>query len=427
MKIIASLSRNIITALDVGSSTVTTVVAERRKGEERPRILGIGIAPSFGVRRGAVVDLEDAISSIRASVHEARRSSGYHIKSAWLAVGGSHVSVASSRGVVAVSRADGEISHEDVRRAIAAAEAFIPKNANKEILHMIPRDFKVDHEAGIKDPVGMHGIRLEADVLIIECSIPFLKNLFKCVEAAGLRIDDYVFGPLAASEAALTKRQKELGVFLLDIGGGTASFMVFEEGVPIHAGVIPLGGKHITNDVAIGFRTHVDSAENIKVALGSCMPGEISKRDTVRIADFAPADIPEAVVSDDYAGVYTRRELAEIIEARLRDIFELVQKELKKINRTQLLPAGLVLTGGSSLVPGIVEFARREVKLPVDLGVPYVFEEAIDKKTAPVLVTCLGLLQWADKQQHEKGLPWLSRFTRKTERMWLRWVKSLLP
>lgn len=421
------MSRNIITALDVGSSTVATVVAEKRKGDERLRILGIGIAPALGVRRGAVVDLEDAISSIRASVQEARRSSGYHIKSSWLAVGGSHVSVASSRGVVAVSRADGEISREDVRRAIAAAEAFIPKNANKEILHMIPRDFKVDHESGIKDPVGMHGIRLEADVLMIECSLPFLKNLFKCVEAAGVRIDDYVFGPLAASEAVLTKRQKELGVLLLDIGGGTASFMVFEEGVPIHAGVIPIGGKHITNDVAIGFRTHVDSAENIKVALGSCVPGEVPKRDTVRLVDFAPADIPAAVVSDDHAGVYARRELAEIVEARLRDIFELVQKELKKINRTQLLPAGIILTGGSSLLPGIVELARREVKLPAETGVPYAFEETVDKKAAPILATSLGLLQWADRQQHEKTLPWVSRFARRTERTWLKWMKSLLP
>lgn len=320
------LSRNIITALDVGTSTVQTVVAEKRRGEENLKILGVGIVPAHGIRRGAVIDIEDATLSIRRSIEEAKRSSGIPIKSVWLALGGSHVSVSSSRGVVAVSRADGEISPEDVRRAITAAESFIPKNPNKEIIHMIPRDFKVDNEVGIKDPVGMHGVRLEVDTLIIECSTPFLKNILKCANLAGLKVEDYVFAPYAASEAVLTKRQKELGVMLLDIGGGTASFIVFEEGVPIHAGVIPIGGNHITNDIAIGLRTHVDVAEQIKLAFGSCLPSGAPKRDSIRLADFIEGD----------EGSYSRKELAEIMEARLRDIFELVQKELKKINRAVL-------------------------------------------------------------------------------------------
>jgi cell division protein FtsA len=417
--------RNIITALDVGSSTITTVVAEKKRGDENLHILGIGIAPSAGIRRGIVVDLEDSISSIRESITEARRASGYPIKSAWLAIGGTHVSVASSRGVVAVSRADGEISHEDVRRAIAAAETFIPKNPNKELLHMMPRDFKVDHESGIKDPVGMHGVRLEADVLIFECSASFLKNLLKCVESAGLHVEDYVFGPLAASEAVLTKRQKELGVLLLDIGGGTASFIVFEEGVPLHAGVVPIGGKHITNDVAIGFRTHVDNAEDIKIALGSCLPGEVPKRDVVRLADFVSKDIPEAVDVADQ--VYARRELAEIIEARLRDIFELVQKELKKINRAQLLPAGVVLVGGSALIPGIIDLTKREIKLPAELGIPYAFAQVTDKNIAPLLATSFGLIQWADTRGGRSGFSLMKGFTHSGQSSLIKWFKSLLP
>lgn len=409
--------RHIITALDIGTSTVQTVVAEKKKGEERLKILGVGLAPSHGIRRGIIIDLEDATTAIRASVDEARRSSGISIKSVWVAVGGAHISVSSSRGVVAVSRADGEISPEDVRRAIAAAETFIPKNPNREILHIIPRDFKVDQEAGIKDPVGMHGVRLEVDTLIIECATPFLKNLFKCVDASGLRIEDYVFSPLATSSAFLTKRQKDLGVMLLDIGGGTASFIVFEEGVPIHAGVIPIGGNHITNDVAIGLKTHVDVAERIKVIHGLSLPETCGKRELIRLAEFLPEN----------NGVYPRRELAEIIQARLRDIFELVQKELKKIDRKHLLPAGVVVVGGSAVIPGIVELTRRELGLPVEFGAPQIKDEIIDPSAVSSFASILGLLEWA--RLHGGSTSYASgiRTMGGAQGKFLKWLTSLLP
>ena len=379
----------------------------------------MGIAPSAGVRRGIIVDLDDATSSIRKSVEEARRSSGATTKSVWLAVGGAHVAVSSSRGVVAVSRADGEISPEDARRAIAAAETFVPKNPNKEILHIIPRDFKVDNEANIKNPVGMHGIRLEVDALIIECSSPLLKNLLKCVGGAGLTVEDYVFAPFAASASVLSKRQKELGVMLLDVGGGTASFVIYEEGVPIHAGVIPIGGNHITNDVAIGFRTHVDAAERIKVAYGSCLAAELSKREAIRLAEFVEGE----------GGVYSRRELAEIIEARLGDIFELLHKELKKIGRVQLLPAGVVLVGGSALLPGLVDLTKREMKLPVELGRPQEFLSVVDEGIAPTFAAVFGVLEWARLRREEEG-GWLARGHKSmgfSESPWLKWLRSLLP
>ncbi len=410
------MPRNILTALDIGTSTVQTVVAEKKPGEDL-RLLGIGVASSSGVRRGVVVDMEEAVNSIRRSLDDARRSAGLPIKSAWVGVGGSHISVASSRGVVAVSRADGEISPEDVRRAITAAETFVSKNPNKEILHMIPRDFRVDQENGIKDPVGMHGVRLEVDAMVIECSVSFLKNLLKCVEGAGLHVEDYVFSPLAAAEGVLSKRQKELGVMLLDIGGGTASFIVFEEGVPLHAGVVPIGGNHITNDVAIGFRTHVDIAERIKVTHGTCLPADLPKRDSIRLAEFVPEE----------STVFSRRELAEIIEARFCDIFELLQKELKKIDRLQLLPAGVVLVGGSSLVPGLMELAKREIKLPIELGVPKILA-GMDEQTAPSFASVLGVLHWADAQTHIESVSWGGRkvlgFGKST---WVRWLRSLLP
>ncbi|TSC75007.1 MAG: Cell division protein ftsA [Parcubacteria group bacterium Gr01-1014_33] len=410
------MARNIITSLDVGTSTIQVVVAERMSGEANPRILGMGMVNSAGVRRGAIVDLDDATGAIRAAVEEARRSSGVPIRSVWVATGGPHATISSSRGVVAVSRADGEISQEDVRRAIAAAETFIPKNANREILHIIPRDFRVDHEAGVKDPVGMHGVRLEVDTLIIECSTPVLKNLFKCIEAAGLRIEDYVFSPLAAAEMALTKRQKELGVMLLDLGGGTASFIVFEEGMPLHAGVFPIGGNQITNDVAIGFRTHVDTAEQIKCAYGSCGPAQFTKKDVIRLAEFVPEE----------QTVLGRRELAEIIEARLGDIFELLQKELKKIGRKELLPGGVVLVGGSSLIPGVVELTRYEIGLPVQCGFPEILPE-VDEKIRASFIVALGTIQWAYSKTSGDYVGWANHFSHIGQSGWVKWLKSLLP
>lgn len=410
------MARNIFSAIDVGTSTIQTVIAEGKRGSGL-RILGVGAAPSQGVRRGVVVDLEDATAAIRRSIEDAKHSAGVpQVRSAWVGVGGAHISVASSRGVVAVSRADGEISPEDVRRAVVAAESFITKNPNKEMLHMIPRDFRVDNEAGIKDPIGMHGVRLEVDTLIIETAAPFLKNLLKCLDGAGIAVEDYIFTPMAASEAVLTKRQKELGVMLLDIGGGTASFIVYEEGVPIHAGVIPIGGNHITNDVAIGFRTHIDVAEQIKLTHGSCLPAELPKRDTIRLADYIPGG----------NGSYSRRELAEIIEARLGDIFELVGKELKKIDRVELLPGGVVLIGGSALLPGMVELTKREIRLPVEIGMPHIFE-GVDEKLGPTLAPVLGVLEWGTRHNRVPNTAQWGHLARLGRSSWVKWFKAFLP
>ncbi|MBI3442475.1 MAG: cell division protein FtsA [Candidatus Sungbacteria bacterium] len=408
--------RTIIAALDVGSSTIQTVIAEQRRGEDALHILGVGVAPSAGVRRGVIVNIEDATAAIRQSVEEARRAAGVPVRSVWLAVGDAHIAVSSSRGVIAVSRADQEISPEDVRRAIAAAETFIPRNANKEILHIIPRDFRVDHESGVKDPVGMHGVRLEVDTLIIECSTPFLKNLLKCMEGAGLKVEDYIFSPYAAAEVALTRRQKELGVMLVDIGGSTSSFIVFEEGVPIHAGVVPIGGSHITNDVAIGFRTHVDVAEQIKLVHASCLPDGILRKEQIKLADFM----------SEAQATHSRRELAEIVEARLQDLFELLQKELKKIDRTRLLPAGVVLVGGSALLPGLVELTREELGLPVELGK---LEHALvaDENTALSLIPVLGVLEWGSRRSERSGALWSPRLSRLNTNKVAKWLKSLLP
>ena len=382
------------------------------------RILGAGSAPSAGVRRGAVIDVDDAAGAIRQSVAEARKSAGVAIKSAWVGVDGTYISSTSVRGVVAVSRADQEVAPEDVQRALTAAESFIPKNHNREVLHVIPREFRVDGESGVRDPVGMHGVRLEAEALAIECASLYLRSLFKAVEQAGLRVDDYVFSPLAASEAVLSKGQKELGVMLLDIGGGSSSFIVFEEGVPVHAGVIPIGGNHITGDVAIGFRTRMDIAEQMKISYGTCMSADLPKRDNIRLAEFLPGQ----------EETFSRRTLAEIVEARLQDLFELLHKELRRINRARLLPGGVVLVGGSSRVPGIIPLTKRELGLPAEQGVARGFLPSVDETEGSAMAAALGIARWAAAKHTTSGPGWGRHISSMGRQMWvMRWLRSLLP
>lgn len=410
--------RNIVTAVDVGSTMVQTVVAERVPDRESLQILGIGSVPSAGVRRGAVIDVDDAAAAIRQSVDQARKTAGVPVRSAWVGVDGSYISSTSVRGVVAVSRADQEIAPEDVQRVLAAAETFIPKNHNKEVLHIIPREFKVDNESGVHDPIGMHGVRLEAEALVIEGTSLYIKSLFKAVEHAGLRVDDYVFSPLAAAETVLTKRQKELGAILLDIGGGSSSFIVFEEGVPVHAGAIPIGGNHITGDVAIGFRQAFDVADQIKLAYGTCMAADLPKRDGIRLAEFIPGQ----------EDVFSRRTLAEIVEARLQDMFELLQKELRRINKVRLLPGGVVLVGGSSLVPGIMGLTRKELGLPVEQGIPQGFSPMPDETEGPPMAAVLGIARWAVDKRKNPGLGWTRHLPYAGGQAWImRWLRSLLP
>lgn len=397
----------IITGLDIGSSTITAIVAKKAK-DGTLSIMGVAVEPAEGIRRGVVVDVEDATRAIRRAVLEASHAAGVSIKSAILSIGGAYVHATSSRGVVAVSRADGEISEEDVRRVFAAAETFIPKTLNREILHMIPREFKVDSEVGIRDPAGMNGVRLEVDTLVLEVQTHLLKTLLKCIETAGVRRDDLVFSALAASDAVLTKKQQELGVMLVDIGGGTADFVVFEEGRLIHAGSVMVGGNHITNDIAIGFQTSTEIAEKIKLQHGIAVPELAAKKEVVQLADFGVDD----------PSFFPKRDLAEVIEARLKDLFELLHRELKKINRAQLLPAGVVLVGGGARMPGIVEIAKREMHLPVTVGVPRDFSHMpFDEDSAVQLAGTLGLLRWGTNEHQSSSRSSTDSFS---------WAKSFL-
>ena len=376
-------NRDIVVGIDVGSTSVRTVIAQIFPEEEKPRIIGVGFAMSAGVRKGVVVDLEETIKSINDSVEQAERTAGIAITQAVVSIGGSHITSQNSKGVIAVGKADGEVTEGDISRVINAAQAIsIPPN--KEIIHIIPESYSLDGNKNIKDPLGMNGVRLEVDVIIIEGSTPFIKNLNKCFEQARISISDFVLAPLAATKATLTKRQKELGVVLVDIGGGTTSVAVFEENNLIHTNILPIGGNHVTNDIAIGLRTSIDVAEKVKLEYGNALPREISKKEEINLAEL---DANEE-------GIVSRYHVAEIIEARLEEILTLVNKELKAIGRERLLPAGVVLTGGTAKMPGAVDLAKNILGLPAQTGFPVQMGGLIDQVDDPTFVTVVGLVLW---------------------------------
>ena len=401
--------KDLIVGVDVGSSYVRTVIAQIIPQEENPRVIGVGSAPSFGVRRGIIVDLEEITKSISESISLAERNAGVEVKFAIVGIGGNHISSQCSKGVVAVGRADGQVVLDDITRVINAAQAIsIPPN--KEIIHIIPRNYSLDDQKNIRDPLGMNGVRLEVDALIIEGLIPHIKNLNKCVDEAGIIAESFVLSPLAAAKAVLSKRQKELGVVLVDIGGGSTSVAIFEENDLLRVAVIPVGGGHITNDIAIGLRTSIDVAERVKLEFGNAMPQEIGKKENI---DLSQLDSSEE-------GIVSRHHVAEIIEARLEEIFMLINKELKLAEREQLLPAGAVITGGTAKLPGCVDLARDILALPVQTGFPMPLGGLVDKVDDPAFSTAVGLVLWGleDNQLMKEGnMKMMGDFMLKTKKV----------
>ena len=409
----------IIVGLDVGTCFIRTAVAKIRADQSKPQIIGIGQAPSFGLRKGVVVDIEEAVKSIGQSVQEAERSSGVSIERVIVSLSGNHITSKPSKGVIAVSRADGEISKEDTDRVIDSALA-ISVSQNREVVHNVPRSFSVDDQIGIKDPIGMNGLRLEVDTLIIEGSSPFIKNLSKCISEAGLEIEGMVLSPLAASRAALSKRQKELGVLALDLGGGTVGLTVFEEGEILHSCVLPVGSSHITSDIAIGLRGGIDLAEKVKLEYGSALTSEINKKDMI---DLSKLGLEEK-------GIVPRIEVVQIIEARLSEILELANKELKKIDRQGLLPAGVVLLGGGAKIQGLVDLTKETLKLPVQVGFPLELEGIVDEINDPAFATVIGLILWSlDKNIHgvRKGISLPQFSVNSTVGKIKSWMRGFLP
>ncbi len=374
--------RSTLTAIDVGTTKVCTAIADIDDGGG-VRVIGVGITPSHGLHKGLVVNINDATESIRESVKKAEQASDYKVESAYVGVTGRNVSSLNNRGVIAVTRNDRLVRPDDLRRVLASAQSVkVPKD--RKLLHVIPRSYVIDGEVGVKNPVGMHGFRLDVETHIITAAITSVQNLVKCIRSIGIDIDDLVLEPLASSEAVLTEDEKQAGVILADIGGGTTDIAVFREGSIWHTSILPVAGYQLTRDVAIGLGLSFDVAEEMKKRYGSVMPVYESKAETSN------------PMSTNGHGV-SYQDLCDIIRARVEEILRLILLEMPRSEYKELIPAGLVLTGGSSNLSGIDALGRDILRLPVRIGTPTKMYGITDALRDPAYATGVGLLLWGAK------------------------------
>ena len=374
----------IVVGLDIGSGKVCTVVGELGV-DDQIEIIGVGTSPSLGIRKGIIIDLEQAMQSVKESIESAERMAGTRINSAFVSIAGSHITSVNSKGVIAISGESPEITENDIEKVIEAAKAGIV-SSEKELIHTLSREFIVDGQSGISDPLGMSGARLECKVHII--TITAVQNLVKCVEGVGLDIEEIIFGTLASSNAVLSNAEKDLGVLLIDIGAGTTEIAIFVEGGLVYSAVLPVGGIQITNDLTVGLRTSIEEAEKIKINYGSAVEKSVSPEKLVEIHSIDGKD--KHNVSQKY--------LVDIIEPRVSEIFSLVGTKVRKSGCYNMIPGGTVITGGSSLLPGISEVAEQVLNLPSRLGRPHYEGELADMINDPSYSEAIGLLSFATEK-----------------------------
>lgn len=388
---------SIITAIDIGSSHVKALVAERKK-DGTFSILTAFRQPSAGIRRGVIVDIEEATAVLRRIALDLQKISRRVTQNVFVNVQSEQVKARPSRGIAAVARADQEIQEDDIERVVQASRA-IKLSPNHLVLHNIVREYFVDDVGDISDPLGMTGNRLEVSTLIVEAFAPQVNLLVKNLERVGLRVGGIIFNPLASARAVLSKQQKDLGVLLIDFGFGTTSLAVYEENKVIHAKTLPVGSGYITNDIAIGLKTSIGAADKLKVTYGFAVAKDVSRKDVVRLAEVDPGN----------DGEISRRFLSEIIEVRLAEILDLVNNELKALGKNVQLPGGVVVTGGGTKLPGMTELVRQELKLPVQIGFPDLSNFEILNPTHrellddPECATVVGLAAWGILQGERRG------------------------
>lgn len=390
------MSKRIISALDVGSSKVCAVIASVEE-DNIPSVIGVASQPSEGIKKGVVVNIDDAINCIASTLEAAERMAGITIPSVYVSVSGKHITSTNNKGVVAV--ATEEIVPDDVFRAIESARTVsIPPG--REILHVIPREFIVDSQGGVKDPVGMTGTRLEVDAHIVSATTTVLHNLLKCVQQLGLKVEDVVFSGWASSSAVLTDTEKELGVMLLDIGGGNTSITSFVEDAITHSGCVPFGGINVTSDLAIGLRVSLDDAERVKVNASDLLKKrgvetkkiDMSKDKRKDKGSKLPKVIDVSSLGIEGTSEIDRELFDEIVEARLSEIFDLVIAQLEQSGCGSSMPAGVVLTGGSAMLPNITKIAKKVFKVPARIGYPKGLEGLVDEISSPAFSTIEGLI-----------------------------------
>lgn len=394
-------NKRIVTGLDIGTTKICAIIAEV-KAEDNIEIIGIGLSPSKGLRKGIVVDIDKTSRAIKTAVEKAERMAGFEIDSAFVGIAGSHITSINSHGVVAVTGEEKEISNSDIQRVMEAAK-IIPLSAEEEIIHVLPREFIVDGCPGIKDPLGMSGVRLEVETHIVKGSATSIQNLVKSVLRAGLEVDDIVLEPLASSESVLAEDEKELGVSLADIGGGTTDLIVFHEGSIAYTSVLPVGGNHVSNDIAVGLRTPISEAEKLKIKFGSAKAENVGEEEYIEVLEASGKNKKNV----------KRKSLANVIEPRMEELFDLIGKELHKAGPRDMTPAGLVVTGGASLIEDATNLATDLIELPVRLGEPSYISGLSDVIDNPVYIkkdkkvpkaifsTAVGLVEYGSNYEQD--------------------------
>ncbi len=384
--------RTTLVSIDVGTTKVCTTIADVNDGGVI-RVAGVGVTPSNGLHKGLVVNISEAKGSILESIRKAEQASGYKVESAYVGVTGRHVSSLNNRGVVAITRNDRLVRPDDLRRVLTCAQSVIKTPSDRKLLHVIPRNYAVDGQVGVKNPVGMHGFRLDVETHVITAATTSVQNLVKCIRGIGIDIEDLILEPLASGEAVLTEDEKEVGIILADIGGGTTDIAVFKDGSIWHTAILPVAGYQLTRDVAIGLGLPFDVAEEMKKRYGSVMPVYESKIET------------PGTISEDGHGV-SYQDLCDIIRARVEEIIRLILLEMPRSEYETLVPAGLVLTGGTANLSGIDALGRDILKLPVRVGIPTNIYGITDTLRDPAYATSVGLLLWGTK--HKDTQTWKS-------------------
>ncbi len=404
---------NIVVGLDIGTTKICATVGEIV--EDGVDIIGLGTSPSKGLKKGVVVNIESTVESIRKAIDEAEALCGFQITSVYTGIAGGHIRGLNSHGICALK--DKEVRPQDVERAIDAAQAVaIP--LDREVIHVIPQEFVVDDQDGIKDPVGMSGVRLEARVHIVTAAVTSAQNIVKCANRAGLNVDDIILEQLASAESTLTPEEKELGVAIIDMGGGTTDLAIFSGGSLVHTAVLPIGGNHLTNDIAVGLRTPALEAEKIKLRYGCALASMVGREETI--------EVPSVGGRTDR--LLSRQILCEIIEPRVEEIFSLMKQEMAKSGYEDLIASGVVLTGGSTLLEGMPELAEQIFNLPVRRGVPKGIGGLVEVVKSPLYATGVGLVLYGSRRLHQGGRMFRSRdenmYRRVKDRM-KEWIEEI--
>ncbi len=395
----------VIAGIDIGSDKISTIIATQSSESGKTNVIGVASTPSKGLRKSQIVDIEEAIEAITASVESAERMAGYNINSAFISISGAHIAAQNSKGVVAVAEPEGEIIIEDVDRVIEAARA-VSLPSSRELIHVIPRDFMVDSQPGIKDPIGMSGVRLEAEAHLVSGSTTAIRNLHKCITELGIQVDGTVFSGYASAYATLSETEKELGVALIDMGAGTTSVTVFVEGALSHSFVVPVGAKNITNDIAIGMRLSLKDAEAVKLHLSKealifMPPKEASASEITKLRkDFDLLDLQALGINEEASTTSKKQIIQGIIQPRLSELFNLIREELKQKDLLHQIPAGVVLTGGGASTVMADSLAKKVLSVPARIGEPKGLSGLIDELSSPQYACAVGLIHYGLKNRN---------------------------